>query len=116
MKRSIFCLLLLAAAASASAQAQAARVNDLTDHSGIIVGPGVPTVVIGGRPAAVMGDLVQCPMFVSPGVPHVGGPIMTGSSTVLIGGRPAARVGDMVTENGPPATIIIGAPTVLIGP
>jgi uncharacterized Zn-binding protein involved in type VI secretion len=33
-----------------------------------------------------------------------------------IGGRPAARVGDSNVENGPPATIITGALTVLIGP
>ena len=51
-----------------------------------------------------------------PGVPHVGGPIVTGSATVMIGGRPAARVGDVNVENGPPATIITGAFTVLIGP
>jgi len=49
-------------------------------------------------------------------VPHVGGPILTGSATVMIGGRPAARVGDSNVENGPPATIITGALTVLIGP
>jgi uncharacterized Zn-binding protein involved in type VI secretion len=34
---------------------------------------------------------------------------------VLIGGLPAARVTDLATCVGPPDTIIIGSPTVLIG-
>jgi uncharacterized Zn-binding protein involved in type VI secretion len=38
-----------------------------------------------------------------------------GSATVLIGGQPAARMGDMATCVGPPATILSGCPTVLIG-
>ncbi len=120
MKRTIFCvLLILAAAASASAQAPAARAGDLTSHGGQIVGPGVPTVLIAGLPAAVVGDQTTCPVSSGTppnGVPHVGGPIVTGSATVMIGGRPAARVGDSNVESGPPATIITGALTVLIGP
>ena len=116
MKRTILCVLLLAAAASARAQAPAARAGDLTSHGGVIVGPGVPTVFIAGQPAAVMGDQTTCPVVDPPGVPHVGGPIVTGSATVMIGGRPAARAGDVNVESGPPATIITGAFTVLIGP
>lgn len=71
---------------------------------GPIVGPGVPTVLIGGLPAAVMGDACTC----------VGPPdaIVKGSTTVLIGGRPAARLGDQTTHGG---TITVGFPTVLIG-
>lgn len=38
-----------------------------------------------------------------------------GSPTVIIGGMPAARVGDMATCSGPPDTIVLGCPTVLIG-
>jgi len=33
---------------------------------------------------------------------------------VLVGGLPAARITDMLTCVGPPDTIIVGAPTVLI--
>ena len=119
MKRSIifFCMSMLAAAASARAQAPAARVGDPTSHAGgQIAGPGVPTVWIGGMPAAVVNDLVICPLVEPPAVPHVGGPIVTGSATVLIGGRGAARMGDTVIETGPPSTIILGALSVLIGP
>ena len=71
---------------------------------GPIVGPGVPTVLIGGMPAAVVGDMVTC----------VGPPdtISKGSTTVLIGGKPAARMGDQTAHGG---VITLGAVTVLIG-
>ncbi|TCP40183.1 PAAR domain-containing protein [Rhodovulum marinum] len=71
---------------------------------GPIVGPGEPTVLIAGMPAAVMGDTCTC----------VGPPatIVKGSSTVMIGGKPAARMGDSTAHGGSIAT---GAPTVLIG-
>ncbi|RDU97550.1 PAAR domain-containing protein [Trinickia dinghuensis] len=71
---------------------------------GPIIGPGVPTVLIGKLPAAVVGDMLTC----------VGPPdtIIKGSTTVFIGGRPAARMGDTCAHGG---TIAIGFPTVLIG-
>lgn len=71
---------------------------------GPVVGPGCPTVLIGGMPAAVMGDMCTC----------VGPPdtIILGSVGVLIGGKPAARMGDMCAHGG---TIVLGCPTVLIG-
>lgn len=93
----------------------AARMGDMTAHGGSIV-VGMPTVLIGGLPAARVGDMHVCPM-VTGLVPHVGGPITLGSATVLIGEKPAARVGDFATCVGPPDTIIPpGAPTVMIGP
>lgn len=65
--------------------------------------------------AAVVGDIVTCPMFDGP-KPHVGGPILPpGAPTVLIGGRPAARATDMNTCVGPPGVIAMGSATVLIG-
>jgi uncharacterized Zn-binding protein involved in type VI secretion len=115
MKRSILCFFALAAAVSAQAQTAAARVTDQTTHGGQIIGPGVPSVLIAGLPAAVANDLVVCPL-VSGTVPHVGGPILIGSATVRIGGRPAARVGDLIFETGASATILTGALTVNIGP
>lgn len=95
----------------------AARVGDLTAHGGAITGPGCPTVLIGGQPAARVGDLQSCPLSDGP-KPHVGGPITgPGSATVQIGGLPAARVGDGTQCAGPPGTIAPpGCPTVLIGP
>lgn len=71
---------------------------------GPITGPGAPTVLIGGLPAAVMGDMCTC----------VGPPdtIILGSIGVLIGGKPAARMGDQCAHGG---TIVVGMPTVLIG-
>jgi uncharacterized Zn-binding protein involved in type VI secretion len=94
----------------------AARMGDSTAHGGKIV-TGCPNVLIGGRPAARLGDMHQCPM-VTPGrppVPHVGGPITQGSTGVLIGGMPAARVGDAAMCTGPTDMITSGCPTVLIG-
>ena len=71
---------------------------------GPIVGPGKATVLIGGLPAAVVGDSCTC----------VGPPdtIVKGSATVMIGNMPAARMGDTTAHGG---TIVLGAPTVLIG-
>jgi uncharacterized Zn-binding protein involved in type VI secretion len=74
-------------------------------------------VLIGGMPAAVMGDMHVCPM-VNPspaGPPHVGAAIIATGMMVLIGGKPAARVGDMAICTGPPDSIIMGCNMVLIG-
>ena len=93
----------------------AARMGDSTAHGGKIV-LGNPTVLIGGLPAAFVGDPHVCPL-VTVLVPHVGGVIgPPGGITVLIGGRPAARMGDMTICVGPPGMIAMGFPTVLIGP
>lgn len=95
----------------------AARVTDMTAHGGMINGPGAPNVLIGKLPACRMGDMHVCPM-VTPGmppVPHLGGPIVGGCPTVLISGLPAARQGDMCICIGPPSSIVLGCPTVLIG-
>ncbi|WP_232826010.1 PAAR domain-containing protein [Chitinophaga alhagiae] len=70
---------------------------------GPITGPGCATVLIGGKPAAVMGDSCVCPL-----APDA---ILTGSATVLIGGKPAARVSDATAHGG---SIILGVVTVLI--
>lgn len=66
-------------------------------------------------PAARVTDMHVCPM-VTVVVPHVGGPILPPCCpTVLIGGLPAARITDMLTCVGPPDTIAMGSLTVLIG-
>jgi len=94
----------------------AARLGDMTIHGGSIVA-GNPTVLIAGQPAARVSDMHVCPLA-NPGTPpppHVGGPVSMGSPTVLIGGMPAARMGDMLVCAGPPDTVAMGAPNVLIG-
>ena len=93
----------------------AARMGDSMAHGGVIT-VGFPMVLIGGQPAARVGDLHVCPM-VTGVVPHVGGPILPpGSPTVLIGGMPAARMGDQAVCTGPPDAIVAGCVTVIIGP
>lgn len=62
------------------------------------------TVLIGGMPAACVGDTAIC----------IGPPdkITSGSTSVFIAGKPAARQGDDTAHGG---TITVGDPTVLIG-
>lgn len=71
---------------------------------GPICGPGAPNVLIGGLPAARVGDMLVC----------VGPPdaIVKGSSTVMISGMPAARMGDQTAHGG---QIVLGALNVMIG-
>ena len=71
---------------------------------GPILPAGEPTVLIGGMPAARVGDMATCV-----GLPDS---IIMGSTTVLIGGMPAARMGDSTAHGG---TIVLGEFTVLIG-
>ena len=92
----------------------AARIGDPTGHPGLLAGPGVTTVLIGGQPAAValeMHSAHVCAMPPTAG-PHPTAACPKGSTTVLIGSRPALRQFD-VTSCGAPITA--GLPTVLIG-
>jgi uncharacterized Zn-binding protein involved in type VI secretion len=85
----------------------AARITDLITSSATlgvptpIIPPGALNVLIGGLPAARLGDTCGADV------------IIKGSTTVFIGGLPAARVADPTAAGGlilPP-----GALTVLIG-
>jgi uncharacterized Zn-binding protein involved in type VI secretion len=95
----------------------AARVGDM--HACPMVTPGVPpiphvggpvlppgglTCLIGGQPAACMGDMCTC----------VGPPdsIIKGSGTVMVSNKPLARMGDSTAHGG---TIVVGFPTVMVG-
>lgn len=71
---------------------------------GPILPPGSVTVLIGGLPAARVGDMCVCT-----GPPDS---IVMGSSTVMINNMPAARMGDVTAHGG---SIILGCPTVMIG-
>ena len=93
----------------------AARVSDmhtcpLSDGpkphvGGPILPAGCPTVLIGGLPAARVGDMATCV-----GPPDAIAP--PGAATVFIGGQPAARQGDRTVHGG---VITVGCLTVLIG-
>ncbi len=91
----------------------AARLGDPSGHGGAVV-MGCPTVMIGGMPAARVGDMHVCPMLTGL-VPHVGGPIALGSFTVLVSAMPQARQSDMAVCVGPPDLVAMGAPTVMVG-
>ena len=71
---------------------------------GPILPPGAALLLIGGMPAARVGDLCLCVV----GPPDM---IVLGSTKVLICGRPAARMGDLTAHGG---VIVMGCFTVLI--
>jgi uncharacterized Zn-binding protein involved in type VI secretion len=68
---------------------------------GPITSPGDPTLLIGGMPAAVVGDLC-----VWVGLPDT---IAMDSGTAMIGGKHAARMGDSTAHSG---SFVLGRPTV----
>jgi uncharacterized Zn-binding protein involved in type VI secretion len=71
---------------------------------GPILPPCAVTVLIGGLPAARVGDMATCV-----GPPDV---IALGSFTVLTMSQPQARLGDMTAHGG---AIVLGCFTVLVG-
>jgi uncharacterized Zn-binding protein involved in type VI secretion len=76
-----------------------------TPHTGgPILPPGMPTVLIGGKPAATVGSMCTCA-----GPPDS---IAKGSASVMIGNKPAARQGDTTVHGG---SITSGCTTVIIG-
>ena len=79
-------------------------VTGVVPHVGGPVGPGDPTVLVAGLPAARVGDMAVC----------VGPPdaVAMGSPTVHVGGVPAARMGDPTVHGG---SIVLGCFTVLVG-
>jgi uncharacterized Zn-binding protein involved in type VI secretion len=78
--------------------------NGPQPHVGGPIASGLPTVLIGGLPAARATDVCVCA-----GPPDM---IARGSATVLIGGLPAARQFDQTAHGG---AVVSGYPTVLIG-
>ncbi len=91
----------------------AARVGDmhvcpmvtvLVPHvGGPILPPGAVTVLLGGQPAARVGDIVTCV-----GPPDV---IVLGSFTVMFQGQPAAYMGSLTAHGG---AVVMGYPMVMI--
>ncbi|GHF01690.1 hypothetical protein E5082_10745 [Streptomyces griseoluteus] len=100
----------------------AARTGDPTSHGGRITTPPpaaaarVATVLIGGRPAAVVGSLHVCvvPPHAATGPANViiPDPMAPAGEGVLIGGLPAARMGDKTACQ---AQIVMGELSVEIG-
>ena len=96
----------------------AARVGDLTSHgSPLAPGIGSTNVFIGNMPAwRTNMDFHACPI-VKGLVPDVGGMVLVGAPTVFINFMNACRLMDLVVEvPGGPNPIVMGCPTVFIGP
>lgn len=68
---------------------------------GPVTGPGCPNVLIGGMPAACLGDMATC----------VGPPdsILGGNPKILVGGRPVAYLGSTTAHGG---VVTVGCPKV----
>lgn len=100
----------------------AARITDQTTHgTPLAPGPGSPNVLIGGLPAwrAII-DQHACPAVSISGADGIGSVLM-GSPTVWINSQMACRQFDIVVEvpglaMGPVNPILMGCPTVIIGP
>ena len=79
-------------------------VTVLVPHvGGPILPPGAVTTLIGGLPAARVGDMATCV-----GPPDV---IVLGSFTVMFQGMPAAYMGSMTAHGG---VVVMGYPMVMI--
>ena len=79
-------------------------VTVLVPHvGGPIAGPGAVTTLIGGMPAARVGDMAVCV-----GPPDV---IVLGSFTTLFQGQPAAYMGSMTAHGG---VVVMGFPMVMV--
>ena len=96
-----------------------ARIGDSTDHGGTLLSPvppvpGLMTVFIEGKPAAVVGSVHECviPQHAALGPANRVLPSMGTPPTVLVAGLPLACVGDQTTCG---AEIVTGALTVTVG-
>lgn len=79
-------------------------VNVLVPHvGGPVLPPGAITVMIGGMPAARVGDLAVCV-----GPPDV---IVLGSFTTMFQGMPAAYMGSLTAHGG---AVVMGFPMVMV--
>jgi uncharacterized Zn-binding protein involved in type VI secretion len=74
---------------------------------GIIIGPGIPTVLVNGSPISVIGD--QVTTHGPP--PHVIPSIITGSSTVFAGGKAISLQGVSICSCA--HNVVTGSPNVL---
>lgn len=85
----------------------AAALGDVAAHGGALA-TGSSNVLIGGRPAARVGDTIICPL-------HGPGVVSLGSFTVLINGMPAGRMGD-ITGCMTPSMAPVSVPLPVLGP
>lgn len=83
-----------------------AKVGASIVGTGIVLGPGAPTVLVEGLPISCVGDAA------SPhgDAPHTSPTIVSGSATVFAGGRPVAIQGQSIASCAHP--VATGAVTV----
>lgn len=88
----------------------AARVGVDQVSGGLVTGPGIPTVLINGAPASVVGDAVAA----HGEAPHTAPTITTGSTSVIIGGKNATV--QAISTASCAHKVSTGSENVIIGP
>lgn len=87
----------------------AGKVKSSRAGSGVILGPGAPTVKVDNKTVSVVGDLVAG----HGDSPHNAPLIVTGSSTVFANGKPVVReTVDFATCGHP---VVSGSSSVIVG-
>ena len=82
------------------------RKDDQNNAGGLATSMVIPSVLINGKPCAVVGTII------SPHPPHVAAVITVGNSTVLVEGKPIAYVG---SPNSCGHSMATGSPDVMVG-
>jgi len=86
------------------------RKDDQNNAGGLATSMVVPSVLINGKPCAVVGTIISSH---SPfGAPHEAAVITVGNSTVLVEGKPIAYVG---SPNSCGHSMATGSPDVMVG-
>ena len=77
-----------------------AAVGDMTSHgTPLSPGPGIPNILVGGRPIWRVGlDLHSCP--IADPKPHVGGSVLIGRKRIMAGNSLVTFKGDLIIEVG----------------
>lgn len=72
------------------------RLGDLNDAGAAIIANTARTVIVNGKPAALVGSIIapHLPPF-PPTPPHVGQTVVIGSPSVFVEGLPPAYVGSL---------------------
>ena len=87
------------------------RVGDSTNHGGIVVGPGVASVLAEGMPVVTMGDMHVCSLPPNSHQPTASS-FIASNATVLVDGEPVVTT---IDSCGCGAMAVVGSPTVLVG-
>lgn len=78
-------------------------VTGQTGTGDTVVGPGAPTVLVGGKPVALVGDQVV-------GAALTGAITQPGNPKIIIGGKPPAALTGIVSGTNPVTGVPVASP------